>query len=409
MKILYISQYFHPEIGATTNRAVAIALALKDAGHQVTMLCEMPNHPQGVIFPGYRGKFIAQEDYQGIPVVHLPVKASPNKNFLTRVLMYVSFSVSAMLYLALRRPSYDLLYISSPPLFVALCGLFSKLIFPRRRVVFEVRDLWPDSAIDLGELTNKTLIRVSQALERSIYHKSDLVVGVTQYIRTVLLAKVVPDKKIVVNRNGVDAVILDAYRGPKKKREEGPFTAIFSGNMGLAYDLEPVFRCADLLRDEPVRFLLIGGGPGKKGLQRLSKQLKLNNVEFRDPVPMAELGPILAEADCGILCMKDLPVVNGALPVKIFDYMASALPIVAGIKGEAADLITEAQAGIICSPGDSSGLAAAICRLMSDPEKAVELGQQGRKYVLERFQRKLLASGLVAELSSRFEKPARQD
>ncbi|HOZ01238.1 MAG TPA: glycosyltransferase family 4 protein [Candidatus Syntrophosphaera sp.] len=409
MKILYISQYFHPEIGATTNRAAAIALAMKDAGHQVTMLCEMPNHPQGVIFPGYRGKFIAQDDYQGIPVVHLPVKASPKKNFLTRVLMYVSFSVSAMLYLALRRPSYDLLYISSPPLFVALCGLLSKLIFPRRRVVFEVRDLWPDSAIDLGELTNKTLIRVSQALERSIYYKSDLVVGVTQYIRTVLLAKGVPDKKIVVNRNGVDAVIVDAYSGPKQKKGEEPFTAIFSGNMGLAYDLEPVLHCADLMRDELVRFLLIGEGPGKKGLQLLSRQLKLNNVVFRDPVPMADLSPILAEADCGILCLKDLPVLNGALPVKIFDYMAFALPIVAGIKGEAADLIIEAQAGIICSPGDSSGLAAAICRLMSDPEKAVELGQQGRKYVLERFQRKLLASGLVAELSSRFEKPARQD
>ncbi len=406
MRILYISQYFHPEIGATTNRAAAIALDLAKRGHQVTLLCEMPNHPAGVIFPGYRRKLRVREDFHGIPVIHLPVIASPKKSFLNRVLMYLSFSVSAAAYILFRRPRYDLIYVSSPPLFVALCGLLSKLLFPRRRFVFEVRDLWPDSAIELGELNSGLLIRFSTALEKRAYRKSDLAVAATDYIGKVIAAKGAPAEKVFVNRNGVDSIVLDTWKDKQPRPTDAPFTAIFAGNMGVAQNLETVIRCAAILAAEPIRFVFIGGGPGKAKLQDLSRSLHLAQVEFRDQVPKAEIGQALSAADCGIVCLKDLPVLSGALPVKIFDYMAYELPIVCGIRGEAADVVNQAGAGIVVAPADPSAMAAALRKLLREPQTCAALGKSGRNYVLSRFQRPQLAAALVSELESRFS-PAR--
>ncbi len=402
MRILYISQYFHPEIGATTNRAAAIATELCKRGHHVVLLCEMPNHPAGVIFPGYKGKLFCREDFHGIPVIHLPVIASPRKNFLNRILMYLSFSVSAAGYIMFRRPRYDLIYVSSPPLFVALCGLLSKLLFSRRKFVFEVRDLWPDSAIELGELNNGMLIRFSTALEQRAYRKSDLVIAATDYIGKIIQTKGTPAEKVFVNRNGVDSVVLETFAEKESRPAGALFTAIFAGNMGVAQNLETVIRCAGILADEPIRFVFIGGGPGKAKLQQLSRSLQLDKVEFRDQVPKAEIGKALSAADCGIVCLKDLPVLSGALPVKIFDYMAYELPIVCGIRGEAADVVNEAGAGIVVMPDDPQDMAEALRKLMREPHTCSTMGKSGRDYVLSRFQRSQLAAALVSDLESRF-------
>lgn len=402
MKILYLSQYYHPETGATTNRTEAIAKAMREAGHTVTIVSEMPNHPQGRIFPAYKGKFICREIVEGIPVLHLPVIASPKKNFLTRVLMYLSFSVSASLYLLLKRPRYDLLYITSPPLFSALTGLCGKLVFPRRKLVFEVRDLWPDSAIELGELRNKALIRLSLWLERKVYQCSDLVVGATRYIVQTIAAKGISQEKIQVSFNGVDQDVLDSYVEPGAVSDDHVFTAVFAGNMGLAYALEPILDCAARMKDARIRFLFVGGGPAKQGLMLKARKLKLKNVEFMEPIPRKQIGKLLAEADCGIFMLKDNKVMSGALPVKMFDYMAFRLPSIAGVKGEAAELLNESGAGLIVDPSDPQAIESALLRLMADRGLCRNMGQKGRDYVLRHYQRSDLARQLVQDINKRF-------
>lgn len=402
MKILYISQYFHPEVGATTNRTAAIIEAMQTAGHEVCVLCEMPNHPQGIIFPGYKGKLIVHEKFNGIPVVHLPVIASPKKNFITRIMMYLSFSLSAMVYLLLRRPKYDLLYVTSPPLFTALCGILSKIIFPHRKLVFEVRDLWPDSATELGELNNTLLIKASLALEKRVYKCSDLIVAATNYIGRIVASKGCSSRKVFVSRNGVDEIITQAFRQAPEHQVDEPYTAIFAGNMGLAQNLEPIIHCAELMREDPIRFLFVGDGPRKQTLVKLSKSLKLKNVHFMDQIPKAAMGDLLAKADFGLIGLKDLPVLSGALPVKIFDYMAFMLPIVGSVKGEVADVINEAKAGIVVPPGDYIAMAEALRKLISQPEISKAMAVCGREYVLSHFQRTHLAKILVHELNSRF-------
>lgn len=403
MKILYISQYYHPETGATTNRTEALAKGMQESGHQVTIISEMPNHPLGVVFPAYKGKFICRETVDGIPVIHLPVIASPKKNFLTRIMMYLSFSISASAYLTCRRPRYDLLYITSPPLFSALTGLLSKLIFPRRKVVFEVRDLWPDSAIEFGELRNSALIRLSLWLEHRIYQHSDLVVGATRYIGKTIASKGIAPAKIRVCFNGVDQDVLDSFVERVAAAEDHVFTAVFAGNMGLAYNLEPILDCALLMKDEKIRFLFVGGGPAKAGLIHKAKKLKLQNVEFMDPTPRSNMGKILAGTDCGIFMLKDIKVMSGALPVKMFDYMAFRLPIIAGVKGEAAEVLNESQAGILVDQHNPQAIASALQKLMAAPQLCQNMGEQGRAYVLQHFQRSVLARDLVQEINKRFD------
>jgi len=402
MKVLYVSQYYWPEMGAPSNRGEAIVSTMVEAGHKVDVLCEMPNHPQGIIFSGYKGKFSVRQKKFGATLHHLPVFASPKKTFLPRVLMYLSFSFSASLYVLLKRPKYDLMYISSPPLFTAFCGLLSKIIFHRRKVVFEIRDLWPDSAIELGELRSGLLIKLSLWLEKSIYQASDMVVGATGYIGKTVISKGINADKVLVNFNGVDADILSSF-DPELKKEEGKaFTAVFAGNMGLAQGLEVIVETALLMKDDPILFRFVGSGPATASLKRLTMKYRLTNVDYLEQVPRTGIGAILQQADCGLLPLKDISVLSGALPSKMFAYMAFELPLAACLRGEAEEVINTAKAGIVVPPGDAEALAKALRRMMSSPEELKEMGRQGRDYVLKNFQRSQLAEKLVREIEARF-------
>ncbi|MEF3695479.1 MAG: glycosyltransferase family 4 protein, partial [Candidatus Cloacimonadota bacterium] len=370
------------------------------SGHMVDVLCELPNHPQGVIFPGYKGKFSVRQKKFGATVHHLPIFASPKKTFLPRVLMYLSFSFSASVYILLKRPKYDLMYISSPPLFSAFCGLLSKVLFPRRKVVFEIRDLWPDSAIELGELRNGLLIKLSLWLERRIYQASDLVVGATGFIGKIVISKGIKADKVLVSFNGVDADILASYNPSLTKDPNGVFTAVFAGNVGLAQGLDIIVETAKLMQDDPILFRFVGNGPATVSLKRLCKEYKLTNVDFLAQVPRTAIGAILQQAHCGLLPLKDISVLSGALPSKMFTYMALELPIVASLRGEAEAVIKEAKAGLVVPPGDAKALAQTLRKLISSPAILSEMGVNGRNYVLQNYQRSTQAEKLVREIET---------
>ncbi len=402
MKVLFISQYFFPEMGAPSNRSEAIIKSMIRHGHKVKVLCGMPNHPYGVIFPAYRGKFTVCEDHFGAEVHYLPQFTSPKKSFLPRVLMFLSFSFSACCYLLFKRPRYDLMYISSPPLFSAFGGLLGKLIFPKRKTVFEVRDLWPDSAIELGELRNSILIKLSLWLEAAIYRRSDLVIGATRHIGKVITGKGIDPAKIYVGFNGVDQDILDSYAPEAERNPDTPYRAIYAGNIGIAQGMEIVIEAAKLMRQEHIEFILLGSGPAIPHLKELVAKDKLTNVRFLPHVPREEVGAILFQADLGLLPLKDISVLSGALPTKMFAYMAYELPVVASLKGEAAEEINKAEAGIIVPPGDAAGLVHAIRSLMADVNLAKRMGSKGREYVLQNYQRDVLADKIVDKVETLF-------
>ncbi|MBT6752003.1 MAG: glycosyltransferase family 4 protein, partial [Desulfobacula sp.] len=254
MKILYISQYFPPEAGATQTRAFENVRYLKSNGHDVTVLCEIPNHPAGIIFKGYRGRLYKREIIDGVRVLYIRVFTSQKKNFLTRLAFYLSFMAGASLAgMLLLRQKFDLIYATSPPLPAAGAGLWLSF-YKKNPFYFEVRDLWPDSAIELGELKNSLVIVMAKKLEQMCYARATKVITVTNGIeKTLKKEKQIPAHKVELIPNGatIDSFYRDRAGGKSLRSDLGldnKFIVLYAGILGIAQNLETLLKAAVQLR-----------------------------------------------------------------------------------------------------------------------------------------------------------------
>ncbi len=392
MKILYITQYFFPEIGATTNRALANVRYLANKKHTVTVLTELPNHPKGVFFEGYKHKISMSEKMENFVINRVWVYTSQKKNFITRILFYVSFMLMGFINTMLKWRKYDLIYISSPPLFVAGIGLMLKVFYPKVRIVFEVRDLWPKSAVDLGELNNPRAIKFAEKLENAIYTKSDLIIGLTVGIKN-YISKEFPKKTICIP-NGVDLTLYNKTSG----RDE-LFTVCYTGTMGLIHSVDTIIEAAKLLQDEDIIFQFIGDGAKKNEIIALSKKYKLDCVRFIDSVPIKKIQDYLSKASIGISTTKKFELCKGTIPVKIFGYMACELPVIVSGWGESVDIIKEAGCGLWVDAENPEQLAEKILYLKNNPEELASMGKLGREFVEKYYNREKQAEQIESEIN----------
>jgi len=404
MRILYLSQYFPPEVGATQTRAYEMAQGLLAAGHHVTMLTEVPNHPSGVIPPEYRGRLYDRADLNGIDVLRVWVKASPQKRFTTRMAFYLSYMVNATLAgLLLARGRYDLLYATSPPLFVG--GAALALSWLRRiPLVFEVRDLWPESAVALGELKNPRFIRWATRLEEGCYARARRIVVVTEGIRQRLAARGYGDKlALIPNGANTDLFHPDPDGAAALRARlglEGRFVVLYAGVHGLAQGLETVLEAAHWLQTVPqVHFLFVGEGPCKADLRALKDRLGLTNVTLLPECPRSEMPAFFSAADVALVPLRRLELFQGAVPSKMFDAWACACPVLLSIGGEARAVLEQAGGGLFVEPEDPAALAAAINRLQAHPEPLRLWGQAGREFTVAHYSRQAQAARLEALLS----------
>jgi len=404
MKILYLSQYFPPEVGATQARAYDMATGLIRAGHQVTMLTEVPNHPEGVIRPGYRGRLFFREALDDIDVIRVWVKTSSVKRLSTRLLFYLSYMVNATLAgVLIARRDYDLLYATSPPLFVGGTAL-ALSILRRLPLVFEVRDLWPESAVALGELRNPRFIRWSTWLEEHCYRRARRIVVVTQGIRARLLERGLPAGKLAFIPNGSNTELFcpqpEAASGLRRELGmEGRFLVIYAGIHGVAQGLETVLEAAQRLRDNPqIHFLLVGDGPSKSPLLQLKETLRLSNVTMLEGQPREAIPVYLSAADVSLVPLRRLELFKGALPSKMLDAWACGVPVILGVDGEAREVLNMARAGIYVEPENASMLADIIVQLRDHPELCKVYGRNGRDFVVRNYDRRRLAESLEAAL-----------
>jgi colanic acid biosynthesis glycosyl transferase WcaI len=404
MRILYLSQYFPPEAGATQTRAYEMARNWVQLGHQVTILTEFPNHPSGIIPSEYKGKLYERTTLEGIEVLRVWVKASPVKNFINRVLFYFTYMFNAIVAgLFLTHGSYNLLYASSPPLFVGGAGLVLSAI-KHIPLVFEVRDLWPETAKALGEISNPIAISISTKLEEICYRKSIQVIVVTRGIYEHLKQRGIPEGKLFLVPNGAN---IDMYSfkpdSRKRIREElglkDKFILIYAGIFGLAYSLDTIFETARLLISEPdIYFICIGDGPKKADVVLKSNLYKLPNLSLLPEKPREVIPDYLSASDVALIPLRKIDILKVALPVKIFDAWACERPVLVSIEGEAREMVENAKGGIVIPPEDPVKMAETIIHFKNSPGEIFLMGKNGREYTELYHSRAALAEKLILHL-----------
>lgn len=400
MHILYLSQYFPPEVGATQTRAHEMARGLVEAGHHVTMIAEVPNHPSGIVPQEYRGKWYKHSELDGIDVLRVWVKASPVKTFKTRMAFYLSYMANSTLVGMLRaRGPFDVVFATSPPLFVGAAGLALHWL-KRAPFVFEVRDLWPELAVALGELSNPRAVAWAGKLAELCYNQASRIVVVTEGDRQQLLARGYSANKLALIPNGANTEMFQRQPalGAQFRLEHGlddAFVVVYAGIHGIAQGLKTLLEAAFILQNSlDIRFVLVGEGPVKAELQNLRAELGLDNVLMLPEQPRSTIPAILSAADAAIVPLRKVALFQGTMPSKMFDAWACELPLLLSVDGEARRALEAAQGGLYVPPEDPNALAEAIRALAAQPDRGRTLGQNGRRYTEQHHSRQAQARTL---------------
>ncbi|MBA2609547.1 MAG: glycosyltransferase family 4 protein [Actinobacteria bacterium] len=385
MRIALHTQYFAPEPGAPSARLKSLASTAMARGHDVCVLTGMPSYPQGVIQPGYGGTW-KRDEVDGVPVFRSYVYPSNSLRTLPRVASYSAFAASSAI-AGLALPPIDLLITESPPLTTGPAGYFVAKA-KRAKWIFNVSDLWPKSAVELGVLTGRRAIQAAERLEAFCYRSAWMVSGQSESILADIHHRF-PAARTVALLNGVDTQLFGPHlRDEHLKSTElgGGFVALYAGLHGLAQGLRQLLDAAALLRDLPeVRIVLIGDGPEKEALIADALARGLHNVRFLPGRPPVEVPALLASADVALVPLRG--AITGAVPSKVYEAFASGLPVVLAADGEAAEIVESSGAGLVVSPDAPNEIASAIRSLYESPERRAAMAKAGRVAATSRFDR----------------------
>ena len=403
MKLLILTQYYPPEIGAPQNRLHELAVRLKAAGMEIDVLTALPNYPRMEIMNGYENRKNRYEEIDGIPVHRSWIYVTKSKGIFSRLLIYFSFVWSSY-WKGRKMKKYDYLLVESPPLFLGYSAMvLSKKL--KAKLIFNVSDLWPESAEKLRIVTNKIALNLAYKLEAKCYKQAFLITGQTQGIVDNIRTRF-PDKKVYWLPNGVDVSFYNPSQiQPGNFRERNSFSQeeilfFYGGIIGHAQGLEVILNAANLLRENSkIQFILQGSGPEKEMLMELKKTLKLNNVHFLEPVSKKEMPSILKSIDVALVPLKNLTLFKGAIPSKVFEALAMEVPLLLGVDGEARNhFIEKGKAGLFFQPENADELAKQALFLAENLGERLEMGKNARRYVTENFDREKIANDFMRQL-----------
>ena len=405
MRVVLVSQYFPPETGGPPNRATSLARGLQVAGHEVCVVAEKPSHPEGKIWPEYRGGLWTRRTWEGIPVIYVWVFASPKKVLWMRVANHVSFLFTAVLASLCLRGRIDAVLSTSPPLFAGVAGWTLARLRGAAHVL-DVRDLWPDIAVALGELQNSNWIRLSKRLERALYRSADAVTAVTASFRDTIAAQVPEHVSVHLIRNGSHPELFGSRGDAASTRlrvglgECTDFVVAYVGNIGLAQGLDHVVDAAHLLVEahEPVRIVLVGGGPLVSRLRERAASSCATNLSFVPRVDRERAADWMVAADALLVSLADVDMLRQFVPSKLYDALAAGRPVLLGANGEALRILEASGGGLMYRPEDASSLVDRVRRLRTDPELCRRLGRDGAAYAREHCDRAHHARAMVCVL-----------
>jgi glycosyltransferase involved in cell wall biosynthesis len=398
MKLLFLTQYYPPETGAPQNRLHSLALNLIKVGFEVEVLTAMPNYPKMEIFPEYRGVKETEDTIDEVRVVRSSIYVTKDKGVAKRLMNYFSFVWTSMRSHK-RLSKADYVLCESPPLFLGISALYlaRKL---KARMIFNVSDLWPESAEELDIVSNKFFLGLAYKLEAYLYKKSFLVTGQTQGI-VADINKRFPKVPTMWLPNGIDK---DVYSFDEIETDwieeygiQGKRLYMYAGIIGHAQGLDVIIKAKQwLMNNEPdiasgLEFVMIGDGPEQDRLEELDKELE-TKIVFIPNTPKQKVMRMIKNASGYIVPLKKLNLFLGAIPSKIFDPLALGIPVLLGVDGEARNIfIEQGKGGIFYEPENHEALAKAIVQLENDKNLAKKLGRQGKEYVEQNFDRKTIA------------------
>jgi glycosyltransferase involved in cell wall biosynthesis len=404
VKIVYVSQYFPPEMGAPAARAVELARHWVRAGHEVTVLTGFPNHPTGVVPVEWRSRLrnlIYHEQVEGIRVVRTWLLPLPNRKAHERMLNYGSFCVSAA-WRGMEIPRPDIVIATSPQLLVGLSGWWISF-WKRTPFVFEVRDLWPESlsAVGMGS-ENSFLHRVLGKIAGFLYRKASRIVVVTPAFKDNLVKYWhLPAKRISIIENGVESSLFSPDRNDQELKTRlgltNKFVVGYIGTMGMAHGLDTLIEAASILQrvDPRVAFLLVGEGADKERIQATVRARGLSNVCFVDQQPRETIPAFICASDACLVLLKKTDLFKTVIPTKMLEFMSCARPVILGVDGQARQILEEARAGIAIEPENTSALVEAIQTLAGDDMARRAFGAHARAYIVERCSREQSARDYI--------------
>jgi colanic acid biosynthesis glycosyl transferase WcaI len=409
VKILYVSQYFPPEMGAPAARADELSRHWARMGHEVTVLTGFPNHPTGVVPDEWRErlrKLWSSEQVAGVQVERTWLWPLPNRRAHERIRNYASFCLSAAIR-GLDLPKPDLVIATSPQLLVALSGWWLAL-WKRVPFIFEVRDLWPESLAAVGAGSEGSMLhRVLGAIAGFLYRRADHIVVVSPAFKDHLTRHwQVPAEKISIVENGVETDLFRPDPSAADVRNEmnlptgEQFLICYIGTMGMAHGLETLVATAKELQTKLPRavFLLIGEGAEKQHIVDLSAAQGLTNIQFLGQQPREKIPAFVSAADVCLVMLKKTELFKTVIPTKLLEYMACQRPVLVAVDGQARQIVEDAGAGVFVPPGNSQALARAICDLAGNPEQRKQMGESGRRYILEKLSREQTAKDYISVL-----------
>ena len=397
LRILFLTQNFPPEIGAKAARLYELTRRLAALGHDVRVITALPNYPTGKVFPGFRGRIRVEERIEHVQVVRTWLMPSNSARPFPRLVSYLTFMASSLLFAIRAMGRRDIVFIESPPLFLVLPGLLIGRM-AKARIVMNVSDIWPETAVRVGLEMKGIPLRLMERLERLGYEKSDLVTATTRTASESIASRF-PKVATAVIPGGTDLELFRPERRSDGLRESlglgaADFLVGYCGLHGLFQGLEVVIGAAEKLREDPrIKFVLAGDGPTKETLVELAMAAQLENVVFKNPMPRERVGELVASFDVALVPLAaELP---GTMPSKVYETLACGVPLVVTEGCEAARLVTDHALGRAVGPLDVDALAGAIVDLVDDPAEVKRIRRDARR-MAKRYDLDAVARGAEA-------------
>lgn len=387
MRILMLTQWYDPE---PFLKGLPFAKALTELGHEVQVVTGFPNYPGGKVYGGYKIKLFQKEVFGNVAVLRVPLYPSHDSSTIKRVLNYASFAISLSLFAPLVKKNFDVMYVYHPPASIGLAAILVSLV---RKIpfVYDIQDLWPDTLKATGMFRFKKGLSLIDWWCRILYRRAKKIVVLSPGFKRELISRGVPSNKIEIVYNWAQEEFFPVsdhknekiINLKKKLGIEKTFNVVFAGNIGKAQALETILEAADIIRAKytDIRFVFIGDGISLGHLKKKSEENDLPNTIFLSRKPPSEIGLYLEVADALLIHLKNDPLFKITIPSKTQSYLSVGKPILHCVGGDSAELIKEANAGIVCCPENAKDIAKKVERLyLIGTKQRLKMGENGKNY-----------------------------